>query len=989
MKFFVRENFLKNIPKEKRKLIENKLYYFYSEIENNKNNIREIPNGFWIKKIKGFPNRFEFRVNNGDRIFFSLERRDSEDERITFILYSTHDKGILKNKRLKLKTKNDFTILKKEIKEENISIEEEKELIKNYNDIISYEFKNDDFFKKTENKRYYYLNDEQYKTLKKKTPLFVAGSAGSGKSTITLRKLLNLENYQKEYNINRIGYFTRNSFLKEDIKSKYDIFRDPKNRPITEFYSLNDYYRKKLGVDKRKIVNFESFKTFIKFSFPNIKKLKLELLNIYFEIIAILEGLMSSGDVDNWKRDFSTKFLSFENYLNLNKNYSILNENQKIEVYKICKKYNTWKEENSYYDSNDLALKCLNEIEYFDFIVIDEIQDFTEVEIFLLFSLIKNKNNLLVAGDIHQMIAFNSFSFERIRNLYYGENISFFESMLSKNYRNSKLIVDLANSLTDMRKEYIGNKGIEDYKENFVIEEGTLNISNINFDILKKMNRSNAAILVSDYQDKKMLLEKGLHRIFTVEEIKGLEYEDIICFNLISKNLWAWKKIFSKTVKLDQRYRKYFNLFYVGITRAIKNLVIMEEEIDNNPLLEKIDKIFNLNNENDSTVNKIIGNKLESTKEEWYIEGQKLYKLDKIEEAKEAFINAGDPTWILRKEIEEDILNEDYKIALNKIEANNLTSIKIKYEKMIIDNIILNNKETKCLKYIVDIFNIGYRYEELKKIISKKLINNEYKTKELNKMIPYLIKKNEHILLGDIYFYKKEYQLALKAYQKSDNKNKILDKRLQILKIKFENINNLEKKLQKIKDIIPKKDINYFDRNKLTPLFKALKYKDTDILDMIIFLGGSTKKKGEIKYPILNYIAYKNFDNSIELVNYFLNKGLNINERDSNLENMLFHSIRNRNKKLTTFLLEKKIDINIKNIRNENLLFQCLLGFDAKNFKLFLNLGLNYLEKNWLDLEIKDCLTCSATMSDIENRTIRLIKKILERFISNSKDISK
>lgn len=989
MKFFVRENFLKNVTKEKKKLIENKLYYFYSEIENNKNNIREIPKGFWIKKIKGFPNRFEFRVNNGDRIFFSLERRGLEDERITFILYSTHDKGILKNKRLELKTKGDFNILKQDTKEENISKEEKKELIKNYNDIISYEFKNDDFFKKTENKRYYYLNDQQYETLKKKTPLFVAGSAGSGKSTITLRKILNLENYQKEYRINRVGYFTRNLFLKEDIKSKYDIFRDTKNESIAEFYSLNDYYRKKLGVDKRKIINFELFKTFIKFSFPNIKKLKLELLNIYFEIIAILEGLMSAGYVDNWNRDFSQKFLPLENYLNLSKNYSVLDDKQKIEVYKICKKYNIWKNENLYYDSNDLALICLNKIEHFDFIVIDEIQDFTEVEIFLLFSLLKNKNNMLIAGDIHQMIAFNSFSFERIRNLYYGENIDFFESMLSKNYRNSKLIVDLANSLADMRKEYIGNKGIEDYKENFVIEEGTLNISNINFEILKKMNRSNAAILVSDSQDKKMLLEKGLHRIFTVEEIKGLEYEDIICFNLISKNLWAWKKIFSKTVKLDQRYRKYFNLFYVGITRAIKNLVIMEEKIDNNPLLEKIDKIFNLNNKNDNTVNKIIGDKLESTKEEWYIEGKKLYKLDKIEEAQEAFINAGDSTWILRKEIEEDILNEDYKIALKKIEDNNLTSKKIKYEKMIIDNIISNKKDIKCLKYIIDIFNIGYRYEELKKIILKKLVNNEYQTKELNKMIPYLMKKNEYILLGDIYFYKKDYQMALKFYEKSDNKNKILNMRLKVLNIKFGNLKGIEEKISKIKSIIPKKDINYFDRNKLTPLFKALKYKDTDILDMIIFLGGSTKKKGETKYPILNYIAYKNFDNLIELINYFLNKGLNINERDSNLENMLFHSIRNRNKKLTAFLLEKQIDINIKNIRNENLLFQCLLGFDAKNFKLFLNLGLNYLEKNCLDLEIKDCLTCNSTMNDIENRTIRLIKKILDRFILNSNEASK
>lgn len=985
MKFFIRNKFLKNVSKEKRKLIEENLYYFYIEIEKNKDNIKEISKGFWIKKIKGFPDRFEFRVNNGDRIFFSLERRGIEEERITFILYSNHDKGILKNKRVKIKNTNDFNILKEETKEIEISKEEKEEIIKNYNDIISYEFKNDNFFKKTENKRYYYLNDQQYKTLKKGNPLFVAGSAGSGKSTITLRKILNLENYQKEYKISKVGYFTRNLLLKEEIQSKYDIFRNLNDKKIVEFYSLNDYYKKSLGIDKRKIINFEKFKTFVKVSFPNVERLKLELLNIYFEIVGIIEGLMSSGNVDNWNRDTSRHFLLLEDYLNLNNNYSMLNKKQKIEVYKICEKYNIWKKENLYYDSNDLALLCLTKRENFDFIVVDEVQDFTEVEIFLLFSLVKNKNNLLIAGDIHQMIAFNAFSFERMRNLYYGENIKVFESLLSKNYRNSKLIVDLANILTDIRKEYIGNKGVEDYKESFVVEEGTVNISNIDFEILKKMNRSNAAILVSDSKDKEMLLEKGLHRIFTVAEIKGLEYEDIICFNIISKNLWAWEKIFSKNVKLDQRYRKYFNLFYVGITRAIKNLVVMEEKIDNNPLLQKLDNIFSLKKQNENAVKKIIGEKLDSTKKEWYEEGKKLYKLDKIKEASEAFINAGDPTWILRREIEEDILNKDYKLALEKVEKYNLKKIKLKYEKMIIDTMIENKQEIKCLKYIVDILNIGYRYEELKKYITKKLYNNEYTVKKLNKMIPYLIKKNEYLLLGDIYFYKKDLKLTLKFYEKSGNRIKILDMRLKILKEKFRDIKGIEEKILKVKDIIVKKDINYFDRNKLTPLFRSLNYKDLNIIEMIIFLGGDIKKKGEIKYPILNYIAYKNFDNSIELIQYFLEKGLNINERDNDFENMLFHSIRNKNKKLTNYLLEKQIDIHVKNIKKENLLFQCIQSLDAKKFKLFLNLGLNYLEKNNLGLRIDDYLKDETLLKNRNIRVIRLMKKIFNRFLLKNK----
>ena len=57
---------------------------------------------------------------------------------------------------------------------------------------------------------------------------------------------------------------------------------------------------------------------------------------------------------------------------------------------------------------------------------------------------------------------------------------------------------------------------------------------------------------------------------------------------MISKHLSAWEKILSGEVKQDQRYRKYFNLFYVGITRARKNLIIMEDIIEENELLNKI-----------------------------------------------------------------------------------------------------------------------------------------------------------------------------------------------------------------------------------------------------------------------------------------------------------------------------------------------------------------------------------------------------------------
>ena len=182
-------------------LDEDDLKYFYNEIERNSENIKNIPKGFWIKKLAGSENRFEFRVNNGDRIFFSLNKRGDEEEKITFILYSSHDHGVRNTKRAGIQLVKDFEILKENF-EPSKEDELDKKIFLDYNNVITYEVKDDSFFKLNRDSRYfyYYLNDEQYETIISQPPVFVVGSAGSGKSTITLRKILNIEEHNSVYN---------------------------------------------------------------------------------------------------------------------------------------------------------------------------------------------------------------------------------------------------------------------------------------------------------------------------------------------------------------------------------------------------------------------------------------------------------------------------------------------------------------------------------------------------------------------------------------------------------------------------------------------------------------------------------------------------------------------------------------------------------------------------------------------------------------------
>ena len=997
MKFLIRENFFKNIKKEKISEIEKNLNYFYQEILKNINNIRNIPKGFWIKKINGVENRYEFRVNNGDRIFFSLDRRQDEEEKITFILYSTHDGGVRKGRKAQIKDVKEFDIDRSEFVEESFEIPQEVYL--DYNQVISYEVKDDgEFIKISDSKNkyfYYYLNDEQYDALKENTPLLVAGSAGSGKSTITIRKILNLEEYREVYGVKKIAYFTGNKLLKESIEEQYNLFREKDTEKITEFYTPREFYKKVLKVDTRKIVRLKKFKEFLAFSFPDRKKMKIEDFNIYFEIMGILKGLMFDKKPDNWNRDLTKKLIPFDEYTSLNKSYSLLSFEEKEFIYRIAEKYEEWKSENDLYDMNDLAVKSINSNIKYDFLVVDEIQDFTEVEIYFMASLIKNPVNILLAGDIHQMINFNSFSFERLRNYYFTKNIRNQEVILSKNYRNSKDIVELANFLTDLRKEYIGNLGVKDYKENFIVDKGKITLMKPDYELLKNIQKDvKFAILVSSKEEKYNLDRfSDVHmRVFSIDEIKGLEYDNVICLNLATTNLFAWKKIFNGEVKRDQRYRKYFNLFYVGITRCKKNLIIMEDKIQGNLLLEKIkDFITEANQENKEILSKEINI---SNKEEWFEEGKRLYNVENYEEAQKAFEMAGCPTWILEKNIEEDIENGDYKLALDKIKENKLDKKKKHYENLIIDTTLKREEYIKSLIFSVETFDTPYRYVEIKKIFLEKMNEEFFTKKELDRAVAIFSKKQENNILGEIYEKQKNYTLALNFYKKSLNYIGIAKMRRKILEEKFSEKKDLDSKIKIVEDLLGKKDINSYDKNKLTPLYNSLKYKDIDIIDMLLFLGAKKNVKVQGKYDILTYIAKENFENAMELYRYFYDKDYEY-IFSPKVESPVEFSLKNRNRELTDMIINMKLMSDDYKSVETNPIDVCISTYQVKYFKLFLNkLDLNFLSDKFfeeifkiiLGLKLDDVL--GKRKKDIMKKIyLRILTKKSEELVKKLKEI--
>ena len=992
MKFLIRDNFFKSVPKEKFETVVSNLKYFYNEIERNSENIKNIPKGFWIKKLAGSENRFEFRVNNGDRIFFSLNKRGDEEEKITFILYSSHDHGVRNTKRAGIQLVKDFEILKENF-EPSKEDELDKKIFLDYNNVITYEVKDDSFFKFNRDSRYfyYYLNDEQYETIISQPPVFVVGSAGSGKSTITLRKILNIEEHNSVYNFEKIGYFTGNSYLKDNLLEQYNFFRDKSKAEISEFYTLKEFYRKEFGIDTRKIIGFKKFMEFLSFSYPNRKKFKVEDYNIYFEIIGIIKGLMIQNGADNWEKDLNISLISLEEYKKLSKKYSVLDENLKTEIYKIALKYEEWKEKNGLYDVNDLAVMGIKSRKKFDFVLVDEVQDLTETEIFFLTTLVKNPENIVFAGDIHQMVNFNSFSFDRLKNLYYKNKINYSFSILTKNYRSSEDIVKLANYLTDLRKKYIGNLGMDDYKEGAVSEEGNIELSSVNSSIMEKYQKDvNSAIVVSDDEERNRIFDTyGIkHRIFTVEEIKGLEYKNIICCNLISKNLWAWKKILSGNVKQDQRYRKYFNLFYVGITRARKNLVIMEDCLEDNILLKNIKSFINIeSSEKQNTKEKTgeLENISFSSKEEWLSEGIKLYKLEKFDEAQYAFEQGDYPTWIAERETEIDIENGDYKTAIEKIEKGNFKKPDIYFQKLIIDNIMENENYVKALRYL-ETFNIPYRYFEIKKKVSEGIEKNIYSTKDINRIITLFLNRKEFLLVGECYFSVKKYDLAVNFYKKASNIEGVIKARREILKEKFKDMEERDEKIEKAEQLIGKKDPWAADRTGFTPLMKAMNEGySLDIGKILLSLGVDINAKIHLGNEIGNYIHFSQFIDEkyqTEWLKFFIKHGADINSETNLKRTPIFLASVFENNLSIDFLLEKNCDLNHVDMNGETVDFYEARKRRVKYYKIFIQKMAQPDKKNKHGQNILDILNKIEELfisNEKEKRKITLMKKIYER----------
>jgi hypothetical protein len=435
------------------------------------------------------------------------------------------------------------------------------------------------------------FDDRQEQLYRHPLPMVLIGCAGSGKTALTLTKLRELPG--------DVLYVTQSAYLAESAANLYFAHGFENSGQNVEFLS----YRALLDsiqLPKGRPVSLKDFRAFFK---RHEQSLRFTTLHQLFEELRGVVGAHSDGP------------LGLEQYLALGVRRSIYAPEQRKVVHALFPKYLAFLDESGLYDPNLVAHAYKAKVEpRYDAIVVDEVQDLTNAELSLVLMLAKQRETFLLCGDANQIVHPNFFSWSAVKSLFYSSEDAALTApvhVLEANYRSSRAVCRAANGLLKVKNSRFGSI---DRESTALVraasdQEGKL-IGLIKKDgVLRELNQRtkssiNVAILVLDEEHKSEARQRfSTPLVFTVHEAKGLEYEAVILYDIVSSERARFREITDGVTRADldseslvysrardksdkslEAYKFFVNALYVALTRAVDTVYLVESDVDH-PLL--------------------------------------------------------------------------------------------------------------------------------------------------------------------------------------------------------------------------------------------------------------------------------------------------------------------------------------------------------------------------------------------------------------------
>ena len=300
-------------------------------------------------------------------------------------------------------------------------------------------------------------------------------------------------------------------------------------------------------------------------------------------------------------------YLSRDAYLDLGVKQSIYPREIRDDVYDLFEKYLRFLDEHGWFDPNIVSHAWLERVEpRYDFIVVDEVQDLTNIQLLLILRALRDVRHFLLCGDSNQIVHPNFFSWAKVKTLFWREQGDGAPTdlirILNANFRNSPQVTEIANRLLHIKHARFGSV---DRESNYLVRscgprQGRVGLLKDSDPIKRDLDQRTAAsarfaILVLHPEQKtevRQFFRTPL--VFSIHEAKGLEYENVLLYGFITGEEKRFRDIAGGLSETDLQgelryargrdkgdkslevYKFYINALYVAVTRAVKNLYLIE-----------------------------------------------------------------------------------------------------------------------------------------------------------------------------------------------------------------------------------------------------------------------------------------------------------------------------------------------------------------------------------------------------------------------------
>jgi hypothetical protein len=429
------------------------------------------------------------------------------------------------------------------------------------------------------------FDEDQEDIYRQSPPLVVIGSAGSGKTALTLEKM-------KDAN-GEVLYVTRSPFLVQNARDLYYAHGFRKDEQSVDFLSFREYLES-IQVPPGKEMTARVFA-----GWAARQRLPKELKDSH-RLFEEFQGAITGTEAD-------TAYLSREAYLGLGIRQSIYPSEIRGAVYDLFEKYLRFLEEQAWFDVNIVSHAWLRRVEpRYDFIVVDEVQDLTNIQLLLILRALRDPRRFLLCGDSNQIVHPNFFSWSKVKTLFWraqGDGApADLIRILNANFRNSPQVTEIANRLLHIKHARFGSV---DRESNYLVRScgpshGRVGLLEDSDKVKRDLDRRTAgsarfAILVL-HPEHKAEVRRYFRTplVFSIHEAKGLEYENVLLYGFVSSEEKRFRDIAGDLSEADLQgelryargrdkgdkslevYKFYINALYVAVTRAVRNLYLIE-----------------------------------------------------------------------------------------------------------------------------------------------------------------------------------------------------------------------------------------------------------------------------------------------------------------------------------------------------------------------------------------------------------------------------